>query len=209
MEARITPADFAGGKLFGLRWQSIVATPLSSGRCALDVPAVMRVQKRRGAALPAAVQNAGTRLDGCRIVRSVLGRTRRRQFGRVDGNARGNAKLFHLFDDGILTCKICGRKLLIHNDVIVRLCENIFCAMSQLCGRIQLSSQRGNGFEGYHFVLSFENRDEIFIRKFYGDRNCFQCPLSLMNETISFSDPKFSRSCSNCPGVVREFAAVR
>src|SRR5450432_3437550 len=32
MEARITPAGFTGGKLFGLRWQSPAATPLSDGQ---------------------------------------------------------------------------------------------------------------------------------------------------------------------------------
>src|SRR5450432_4208157 len=38
----------------------------------VDFPAVAHLQKLRGAALPAAVQDAGARLAGFRILRSVL-----------------------------------------------------------------------------------------------------------------------------------------
>jgi hypothetical protein len=43
MEARIASADSTGGKLYGLRWQSPAATPLSSGKRALNIPAVAHV----------------------------------------------------------------------------------------------------------------------------------------------------------------------
>lgn len=102
--------------------------------------------------------------------------------------------------------KVRRRKLLVHDDILMRLGENkssgLHRALSKFYGFLQFGSKFGDGFGGVGFVLPLQDCFEVVIAQARQSNGCaFNVYPGLVDEMIPLANPK-------CRGLGSKLAAV-